>query len=80
MAVLSCGRCGLQIRIQAAFLRIENCPRCLARSATVAPLTLGPHAARAAGWGMRAADRRTGRGERGAPFADRRLPGDDRDV
>ena len=38
MAYLHCGRCGLQIKIQATFMRIENCPRCLARSATVAPL------------------------------------------
>ena len=38
MAYLHCGRCGLQIKIQGTFMRIENCPRCLARSATVAPL------------------------------------------
>jgi hypothetical protein len=40
MSHLSCERCGLQIKIRAAFLRIDNCPRCLARSATVAPLAL----------------------------------------
>jgi hypothetical protein len=38
MSYLHCGRCGLQIRIQASFMRIEHCPRCLARSATVSPL------------------------------------------
>ena len=38
MAYLHCSRCGLQIKIQATFMRIENCPRCLARSATAAPL------------------------------------------
>jgi Zn finger protein HypA/HybF involved in hydrogenase expression len=35
MAYLHCERCGLQITIQAPFMRIENCPRCLARTATV---------------------------------------------
>jgi hypothetical protein len=40
MSHLSCKRCGLQIKIRAAFLRIDNCPRCLARSATVSPLAL----------------------------------------
>jgi hypothetical protein len=35
---LHCTRCGLGIKIQASYLRIDNCPRCLARSATVAPL------------------------------------------
>jgi hypothetical protein len=36
---LHCARCGLEITIQATFLRIENCPRCLARSRAVSPLT-----------------------------------------
>ena len=40
MAFQSCGRCGLEIKIQAAYLRIENCPRCLARSVSVVPMTL----------------------------------------
>ena len=44
MPYLHCGRCGLQIRIQAQFMSMDNCPRCLARSATVAPL------ARSAKW------------------------------
>jgi hypothetical protein len=38
MSYLHCGRCGLQIRIQASFMRIEHCPRCLARSSTLSPL------------------------------------------
>jgi hypothetical protein len=42
VAYLPCGRCGLDIKIQAAFLQLENCPRCLARSASVVPLTLSP--------------------------------------
>jgi hypothetical protein len=41
MPDLHCTRCGLRIRIQASYLRIENCPRCLARSATVVPLAFG---------------------------------------
>lgn len=38
MSYLQCRRCGFQIRIQAAFIRVENCPRCLGRSAIVSPL------------------------------------------
>ena len=44
MAYLTCGRCGLEIKIRAAFLRIENCPRCLARTAIVSPLVLSARA------------------------------------
>ena len=58
MPYLHCGRCGLQIRVQAHFMRIENCPRCLARSATVSPLV---HSAKwirpAAGWASPAGER-----------------------
>jgi hypothetical protein len=35
---LSCERCGLEIKVQAAYLRLENCPRRLGRSAIVSPL------------------------------------------
>lgn len=38
MSYLQCRRCGLQIRMQTPFQRVENCPRCLGRSATVSPL------------------------------------------
>jgi hypothetical protein len=38
MSYLQCRRCGLQIRNRGTILRVENCPRCLARSATVSPL------------------------------------------
>ena len=52
MPYLHCGRCGLQIRIQAPFMSLENCPRCLARSATVAPLVRSEKwVTPAAGWG-----------------------------
>jgi hypothetical protein len=40
MPYLHCGRCGLQIKIQAEYLRLENCPRCLARSKALMPLVL----------------------------------------
>jgi hypothetical protein len=40
MSHLYCERCGLQVKIRAAFLHIDNCPRCLARRAIVAPLIL----------------------------------------
>ena len=39
LPTLHCARCGLEITIQASFLRIENCPRCLARTRIVSPLT-----------------------------------------
>jgi hypothetical protein len=52
MAYLNCGRCGLEIKIQAAYLRLENCPRCLARAAIVSPMVVSRGAlAPAAGWG-----------------------------
>ena len=52
MSYLNCGRCGLEIKIQAAFLRLDNCPRCLARTATVSPLVLTSRAStRVTGWG-----------------------------
>jgi hypothetical protein len=40
MPYLHCGNCGLQIRIQAEYLRLENCPRCLARNKALMPLVL----------------------------------------
>ncbi len=59
MAYLNCGRCGLEVRIQAAYLLIQNCPRCLARSATVAPMTLNANGvADLGGWGQRVRDDR----------------------
>lgn len=52
MPYLRCARCGLQFKIQAEHLRIENCPRCLARSAIVVPLTPSAHRViPAVGWG-----------------------------
>jgi hypothetical protein len=52
MAYLNCGRCRLEIKIQAAFLRLENCPRCLARAAIVSPLVVSRSPlVPAAGWG-----------------------------
>ena len=58
MSYLNCGRCGLQIKIQAAYLRIENCPRCLARNGVVSPMTLSSRGVtHAVGWGSSADDR-----------------------
>jgi hypothetical protein len=52
MSYLRCGRCGLQIRVQAEYLSIDNCPRCLARSALVSPLVRSAKwVSPAAGWG-----------------------------
>ena len=38
MPYLNCPRCGLSVRVQADFLMMRNCPRCLARSASAIPL------------------------------------------
>jgi hypothetical protein len=52
MPYLHCGSCGLQIRIQAEYLRVENCPRCLARKKAFMPLVLSANRIEpAAGWG-----------------------------
>jgi hypothetical protein len=49
---LHCGRCGLQIRIQAEYLRVDNCPRCLARTATATAMILSSiRVDPAVGWG-----------------------------
>ncbi len=62
MAFLSCARCGLEISIQVASLRLEDCPRCLARSARVVPLVLSSTPVTpAVGWGSRAPDHRRAR-------------------
>jgi hypothetical protein len=31
MSYVSCPRCGLTVRLRAAFLALDHCPRCLAR-------------------------------------------------
>ena len=52
MPYLRCERCALQFKIQAQCMRVENCPRCLARSAVVVPLTLSAdRVAPPVGWG-----------------------------
>jgi anti-sigma regulatory factor (Ser/Thr protein kinase) len=52
MPYLHCGRCGLQIKIQAAYLRVENCPRCVARSSIATALVISADGVSpAAGWG-----------------------------
>ncbi len=35
---LSCGCCGLSVRVKAAWLAIEHCPRCIARRGQLVPL------------------------------------------
>ena len=60
MSYLQCSRCGLQMRVQALFVPVENCPRCLGRSATVSPLVQSADwTSPAARWGAsrRAIDR-----------------------
>jgi hypothetical protein len=38
MSYLSCPRCRLTIRIQAPYLVMRNCPRCLARAGLPTPM------------------------------------------
>ena len=58
MELLKCVRCGLEIRPRPARVQIENCPRCLARSATMSPMVSADRdvlaAARRAGTSRRA--------------------------
>jgi len=69
MPHLYCGRCGLEIKIQTVYLRIDNCPRCEARSATVTPMVLTAGGVGAAvGWGARAPDHPADVREPGEPF------------
>ena len=57
MQYLKCVRCGLEIRTRPARVQIENCPRCLARSATMSPMVLTAQALSAAvGWGGRTSE------------------------
>ena len=44
MPNLYCPRCGLRIKVKAAFLLMDNCPRCLGRRRLVTPLVLSPPA------------------------------------
>ena len=78
MGVLSCDRCGLEIKIQAEYLQIKNCPRCLARAATVTPLTLTPDGVNAANGTevLHRADKRVPPGGAGGPgvASDRETP------
>ena len=39
---LNCPRCGLSIIPRAAWLQVEHCPRCLARSRTLVELFASP--------------------------------------
>ena len=40
MLFMTCPRCGLKIRLRAAFLALERCPRCLARRGAVVPMNI----------------------------------------
>ena len=55
MKYLKCVRCGLEVRAKPARVQIENCPRCLARAATMSPMVATtPTATRSAGAARRA--------------------------
>jgi hypothetical protein len=57
MEYLKCVRCGLEIRTRPARVQIENCPRCLARGATLSPMVRVAEAlSPSVGWGARAPD------------------------
>jgi anti-anti-sigma factor len=40
MAYMSCPRCGLTVRLRAAFLTLERCPRCLAKAGISIPMQI----------------------------------------
>jgi hypothetical protein len=44
MPSLYCSRCGLRTKLTPASLLLENCPRCMGRSGTVAPLVVSSSA------------------------------------
>lgn len=72
MEYLKCVRCGLEMRPRPARVQIENCPRCLARSATMAPMARVPEAlGPAVGWGGRTMQTPAG-ADRDTPAAKRR--------
>lgn len=73
MEFLKCGGCGFEIATRAARRPIENCPRCLARGATAAPMFPAgelPRATRSAG-----ASRRASQGALAASIRDLRSSG-----
>lgn len=40
MPYMSCPRCGLSIRLRAAFLTLDSCPRCIAKAGISVPMEL----------------------------------------
>ena len=72
MEYLRCVRCGLEVRPRPARVQIENCPRCLARSATMAPMVrAAERLSPAVGWGGSAADATAGADRDGTAAARR---------
>ena len=64
MEYLKCVRCGLEIRARPARVQIENCPRCLARSATMSPMVPAAEASAVADDDVPAMARRAGTSRR----------------
>jgi hypothetical protein len=40
MPYMNCPRCGLSVRLQASWLTLDSCPRCLARRGVSVTMTL----------------------------------------
>ncbi len=40
MSQMKCSRCGLSVRLRAAYLALERCPRCLAREGISVPMEI----------------------------------------
>jgi hypothetical protein len=38
MPYMNCGRCGLAVRLRAAYMTLERCPRCLAQDCVPVPM------------------------------------------
>ncbi len=40
MSYMKCSRCGVSVRMRAAYLALERCPRCLARAGVSVPMEI----------------------------------------
>lgn len=40
MSYMNCPRCGLSVRLRAAYLTLERCPRCLAKAGVSVPMQI----------------------------------------
>jgi anti-sigma B factor antagonist len=46
MPYMNCPRCGLSIRLRAAYLALERCPRCIAKASVSVPMSISERSSR----------------------------------